>query len=184
MKRLVLTVLLVSGLASAASAQVGKLGVYADATGLDCNVIDSGAPAVRSAYVVHKFDPGNSANGCRFKFVTSGVTMTYLGYSTPFASLGAPDTGIAIAFGACRNDAVLQILKLDWLGFGANPACGTIELAADPFTTQQAVIATSCDFVETVMPTPGKARVNPDANCTCDIPVAESTWGGVKALYR
>lgn len=181
MKRFGLMVVLVAGLASSASAQVGKIGLYGDQAGNDCNVLDQGAPALRPVYVVHKFDPGEGATASRFKVVTTGITMTFIGTSTPYAVLGAWDTGISIGYGQCINTAT-QVLTINFFGTGTNPACGRLDIVADPIPG--AIQITTCDFGDINVPNGGSAIVNPDVNCQCNIATNPSTWGGVKALYK
>jgi len=182
MKRFGLIVVLVAGLASTASAQgVGKLGIYGDTAGNSCNILDQGAPAIRPVYVVHKFDPGEGATASRFKIVATNVTMTFLGTSTSYAVLGAWDTGISIGYGQCVNTTT-SILTINFFGVGANAACARFDMVPDPIPA--AIQITTCDFGDVNVPNGGSAIVNPDANCQCNIATNQSTWGGVKALYK
>ena len=33
-------------------------------------------------------------------------------------------------------------------------------------------------------PTGGGGRINSDQTCDCNVPVEDTTWGGIKALYK
>jgi hypothetical protein len=175
-------VVLVAGLASTASAQVGKLGVYSDTAGNSCNITDA-APAIVPVYVVHKFDPGEGATAARFKLQTTNVTMSPVGASSPFAVLGTWDTGVSIGYGSCQSAAVV-IITINFFGSGTNPACGRFDMVPDPFAPSGTIQITNCDFGDVNVANGGSAIVNPNGTCQCNIAVNQSTWGGVKALYK
>jgi hypothetical protein len=52
-----------------------------------------------------------------------------------------------------------------------------------PAPNKPGVRAVDC-AENSVIITGGQARVNPDGTCQCAVPVNETTWGNIKALYN
>ncbi|MCK4776515.1 MAG: hypothetical protein KAT30_17080, partial [Candidatus Krumholzibacteria bacterium] len=76
--------------------------------------------------------------------------------------------------------------RIDYFAQGLSPPCSYIQVVADPLAYDPPGIQVAdCAFPPNVVnATGGDVVVNPDASCMCNIPVEETTWGKVKALYR
>jgi hypothetical protein len=111
-----------------------------------------------------------------------------LGVTSPFqAVIGNVLTGISIGYGLCLTGDNL-ILTANFLGDSGSSPCSFITIAPDPGTTSGGI-----ELVDCLFPFPGKFSfgrmgqgiVNGDGSCDCTyLPVQETTWGGIKALYE
>ncbi len=185
MKRSLLIALCVVFCSSMAFAQAGSIGLFADPMGTNCDVYDQ-IPGLVSVYVVHVFAPG--ATEARFKVdhLSWGAGMlTYLSeYVTPpYIGLGIPTTGITIIYGSCQSSPNM-ILTITYFGSGLTPPCSYIQVVPDPTAIPPGIYMKECTPPSLKISTGGAVVVNPDATCMCDIPVEETTWGQVKALYQ
>jgi len=155
----------------ATTAMAEKIGVYSDATGASCNLGPAGQ-LNPNATVMHLFSTG--ATGSRFKVVFPAGTA-FFGFSTSYVPIGALDTDLSLAYGGCVAGAI--ILGTITAIYGAGEGHVT---AAD---LQPNIIYTNCVFAE--LPIVGERfYVGVDGFPCNAIPVAPSTWGKVKSLYR
>ena len=186
MKKALLLVVGMMLLASLASAQVGTIQLYADPQLAACDLIDQG---VFSVYVYHINTSGATAS--QFSVVPrDGATVSFLGQSSPFPLTdGSAPTGVAVAYGSCLGtNGPIELLTLTYVGAGTSPACSYLEVAEDPRAIPPDLLVVDC-----LLPTPlqltGNSsilRFNADGTCPCvvPVPVEDTSWGKIKALYK
>jgi len=168
-----------------------QIGVFVDPAGTVCRLATPlPAPANNAFYIVHRFNTGATAS--QFK-VVDATGLFPASQSTPYLLLGTWNVDLSLAYGGCvLGDHMLMTLNFFWFG-GALPTGCTenLYLAAAPTSPIPGEIAiVDCAQPSgNIKPATSRAGVvySSDAN-SCGAcphaPVAESTWGGVKALYR
>jgi len=177
MKRTLLIGLCLTMVASLAFAQAGSIGVFSDATGVNCNFTDTGG--LVQVYIMHVNTPGATAS--QFKLEVP-ADWTHLGDTWNFPTIiGVSIDGVSVAYGGCFP-APIALGAINFFGSAA-PACTMINVVADPASLSGSIEAVDCEEFK-VFPTGGAGIVNPDGTCDCSTPVQETTWGGVKALYN
>jgi hypothetical protein len=178
-------------IAAAALGQYGEIGVYTDQGGCDCNVYDSVPGNLVSVYVVHR-NISQGLTGVRFVVTGGGgMMMTYLGESKvgpPMEITGNIVDGYDVRYGSCITGS-LTIMEILYLGMATSATCSWLEISAAPNAVTGQVEGSDCN--ETVVVVSGRQTpVNPDDTCECinlscqPVPVEETTWGGIKALYQ
>ena len=182
MKPLVLTAIVILISAAAAVAQPGgNIAVYADINALSCDLTDI-AVTVCDYYVIHMLTPGVS--GSQFKIDTNhqGIFLTEF---SPFGFwIGGSRDGIQMFYGACFSGQI-HILTMTYLCQGLTPPCGEMSVVGHPTANPPGLLAVDCN--SQLVPAQGyTSYINNDGSCPCTspIPVQETTWGGVKALYQ
>ena len=180
MKRLVLIALIVVCTAGVASAQLpGSIGVFSDAAGTSCNFTDVGG--LVQVHMFHLWTDGSTA--CTFQLVVP-AGYTHLGDIMNYAAIiDNTVAGISIGYGTC-------VPGPNYLGY-ANflgaiaPACSYISIVPHPSAPSGDIEAVDCNVPEVkFFPTGGQGIVNPTVDCDCNVPVEETTWGGIKSLYQ
>ena len=181
MKRSLLIALVIVCSASMAFAQAGSIGVFADAGGTDCNLVDAGS--LVTVHFVHVHHTGATAS--QWMLDLGGLPWTHLGdlWNTA-TSIGLSVEGVSLGYGACFS-APYAMGSANFFGSTA-PACSVIRIVADPLAPTGGIEGVDCVLPKPNknVPTGGTGIVNGDETCNCNIPVEETTWGGVKALYR
>ncbi|UCG52704.1 MAG: T9SS type A sorting domain-containing protein [Candidatus Latescibacterota bacterium] len=164
MRRLAFLSLCVLVWASLTFAQVPTLGLYADATGADCNIIDAG-PGLLPVYVVVTNTPGVTA--CQFAApMPPCMTTTYLSDSQVFGvTIGNSQNGVGIGFGACLA-APLHVLTINYFSSGTTPACCTYPVLPDPAEPSGEILFVDCDLNQ-VIGMGLTSTVNGNASCPC-----------------
>ena len=183
MKILLLTTIVILIAASATFAQVGgNLAVYSDPQGISCDLLD--VSDINHYYVVHRFTHPPGVFGAIFKIETDH-TGVLLGWSSPpFPYIGHPLMGISINYLMCLSPPIL-ILEMIYVGSGTTPPCGEMRVVEHPGSNPPGLWAVDCSINR--VPAQGyTSYINNDGSCPCTspIPVQETTWGQVKALYR
>ena len=167
---------------SLASAQTASIGLFADQSGSECNVVDSPGPVI--VFMYHLWAP--CATGSRFKVVQlNGANLTYLAeqFSFPLVT-GTTLTGITITYPQPLSSPI-YLGYIYYSGSGMSQPCGMLKVVPHPAAVPSEVLWTDCSTPPAVRTaTGGAAVVNPDETCDCSIPVHETTWGHVKALYQ
>ena len=163
----------------------GSIGLFVDPGGTICDVYDQ-LPGLVTVYVVHMYTPG--ATGSRFmvNHWSWGAALIHLGETVtpPYIGIGSYTTGITIGYNACVPSPNM-IMKLDFFGNGISATCSYIQVVPDPLAVPPGIYVMGCTAPLNWAPaTGGDVVVNPDPSCMCDIPVQETTWGRVKALYQ
>jgi hypothetical protein len=186
MKKFVLTVLAVAALAAPAAGQSGDISVYADAAGLSCSVADNTAPfAFIDTYVIHKHLSGG-ATASQFRVdLTAGATMTYSGQTEGSGMLliGNANDDLSVAYGGCLSGDVL-LVTVRYIGVGTTPPCERIQINPAPTSPIPNEVALADCAFEYAVVAQGEAIINEDPSCICNVAVAQTTWGAIKALYK
>jgi len=177
MKRILLIgVCLVFG-ASMAFAQNGSIAVFSDPGGSSCSWTDVG-PAVQPVYVFHVFSPGATASEWQ---LNGPATWSHLGDNSEFAlTIGTSISGVSVSYGGCLAGNFM-LMTVNFFGSGLEGACTLFNIDAAPGKTGIQVIDCSDGRA---FPPGGAGIVNTDGTCDCSVPVEETTWGGIKALYN
>ncbi|MDH4036095.1 MAG: hypothetical protein OEX18_06695 [Candidatus Krumholzibacteria bacterium] len=169
----------------AAAQSYGYVTVYADASGASCTLLDD-APRTFNVYVLHEDMYG--IVGVDFRLAASdGFAGTYVTevITPPFLVLGDTQGGISFAYTTCFvGSAVLATVT--YAGSGTSAPCSYLQVVAHPDYVQWGILVQNCYFDSFPAPTRGRLYVNPDGSCPpwCVVPTRQTTWGGVKALYR
>lgn len=162
-----------------------------------CVMGNDQGPGLRTAFVGLAFNIGASA--ARFKLMSGpGVTMTYVSESTPYASSGDTQDGIAICFNTCLVGPV-TIATVTYMSHATDERCS--ELRVVPHPEAETVEVATCDgatvaaysidmiiIPPSTPPCPCPAvRLYPGTPMPFDcstVATENTTWGRVKALYR
>ncbi|HKW12856.1 MAG TPA: hypothetical protein VJS69_00070 [Candidatus Krumholzibacteria bacterium] len=145
----------------------------------------------------------------RFKVETSpGFTGFLVSWSAPNGTtVGNPYTGITVTYNQCIPGSVVTVLEMTWMMSGIEADCSYIRTAADPSSVDGFLDLYDCagnrkaaEWAGTHIQTLGYPNGFPFVLCSdlagvghtgygCrpveqPVPVDESTWGAVKALYR
>jgi len=160
-----------------------------------CNVSDV-TPGTRTLYIIHRFNPG--MNAVRFKIQAGpGVTMTYVSETHYFAStIGNTQSGISVCYGTCTLGNQL-IASVTYTTYGTSSGCS--KMLVVPHPSAQTVEAIKCNGVATRTYVE-ELVIEHNSGCGCPdthgflgtaqvfgcqpVPVASTTWGAIKALYR
>jgi len=160
--------------------------VFADVGGATCFTDYSGGFLI--LYVVHVNSPG--ATQSKFKVVqTNGAALTPFGTGTSlngaYTTVGSLAAGFTVWYGLGQVGACTAspnwVISLLYNG-GSSPECGRVEIVPHPDETD--VLAWDCADPPNAQVASGVSFVlNPNASCDCTVPVWETTWGQIKALY-
>lgn len=148
--------------------------------GGNCNL--NNLPGFMQVHVVHVYTPG--ATACQFRLQHIGTPLTWIGDTIPppFFAIGTSQSGIAIGYTACYASPI-HVLTVMYMGVSA--PCDLIRVVADPTATPPGIYVYDCSIPAIILTaTGGAARINPNGTCQCTVPVEETTWGQVKALYQ
>ncbi len=182
MKRLLILTLGIVFAASAAFGQAGFITAYSDAGGTNCEFNGVTAGGLMQLYLFHDLTPGATAS--QFQ-VNMPIAYTPFGFISPFALvIGDPLSGVAISYGGCLVGPIyLGVVN----GLAGSPpaGCDAITIGADPAVASGNLEVVDCgsNLLEGAGST---SYINADGSCTnCGpVPVSETSWGKVKALYN
>ena len=188
MKPLIAFALLVS--LSSSIAKADHISVFADQVGTQCTLTNPVVPpGSNNFYIVHQFNEGSTAS--QFK-VADTTGLFFIQFTTPYLMLGVWNDDLSLAYGGCVvGQHVLGTLSFLWFGTPIPTGCtNTLEVVPAPLSAIPGQIA----LVDCALPSGnleaasgGRAffSVNPECGPDCmKLAVEETTWGGVKALYR
>lgn len=160
------------------------IGLHSDPSGASCNIVATPF-ALTEVFVVHVTD-GATASMFQAPKPSCWTGAAWLGDMTPYcAGVGCGDSqaGIALTYGACRIGAI-HVLTIRYFSGGSSESCCPYPLLPHPWTQEGHVEIADCEF------NPGvalelMATVNGGSACPCGypVPVEETTWGRMKALY-
>lgn len=170
-------------------AMADTIGLYTDALGTDCSVAPTAFGLV-TVYVVHHADGG--ARVGKFKVNdTLGLVPTGTSVTAGFVSIGTYAAGIEIAYPNCMNGAVVAGTMGYFYQLEVMNCTRTSQVVAHPASEiPGSVIAVDCNqpFGNIEPATGARLWGGADADlcggCVEVVATQESTWGGVKALYR
>jgi hypothetical protein len=162
---------------------VGSVGIFSDAGATSCN-IDDDAVNPKNVYIVNVNATGGS-KGCLFALdMDPTITLSYVFDFSSFLKIGDALNGVSVAYGGCLTGDILA-LTVVFNSAGTSPACGLMSIVPDPTQGGGQVILSDCATQNVAIgPVAGQARVNADGTCLCNVPVQESSWGKIKALYN
>jgi hypothetical protein len=174
----------------AGTASADHFGIYTANDGLDCalEVVPTGVPF--GVHVIHKFNAG--AGAAQFRVVDTTGFLALNQTTIAGLALGAWNTDWSIAYGAACLQGDLLIATLNFLSLGGVVSCpanglSLLDAPTSPVPGSIALVNCGGDF-ETG--SGGTLWVGANAQ-TCVSPtgcdpsaVSQTTWGGVKALYR
>ena len=179
MKRFANVVLLVALLVLPMSASADHVGIYNDANGTSCFLANPSG--LVSVYIVHIYTLGT--RGSQFTFQDQSgqlfLAAVPLDGSIP---VGDPSTGIQVAYSDCYVGHFAPF-RLDYLITTPIVPCQN-RLRILPYPGDTNVMVVDCSLL--FKPATGGEFVFGPPECTgCSAnPTAETTWGGVKALYK
>jgi hypothetical protein len=179
MKRTLLIGVCMVFCASLAFAQNGSIMVFSDGADplvdpADCNFADVGG--LVQVHIWHMYSPGTTAS--EWMLETPGYS--HLGDQPEFQLvIGTSISGVSLSYEACYADN-FKLMTVNFFG-NAAPSCSLVRIVAAP--GKAGVRSVDC-AENSVLIAGGEGRVNPDGTCTCAVPVEETTWGNIKALYN
>ena len=157
-----------------------SIGIFSDMGGTDCNAFDVG-PAVMKFYVVQIRNPRSDAAWFSAPQPPCFSSAIHLNDTPVFpATTGNSQTGVEVQYGTCRTSEV-HLLTIDYFVQGLTQACCYYPVAPHPDYGD--ILVKNCS-AELIVGTGGEAIINPMAQCSCNTPVEETTWGRIKAMYR
>jgi hypothetical protein len=176
---------LAGGMATPVRGQAGQINLFVDSLYTYCLHYEEYGSYDVHVYVVHQNTPG--ATGCRFKLKASmSLSWFYWGETSPYAVTGNTQTGITVNYGACLASDILVTTVL-YLKDSQSGRCATIRAVPDPAAPSGTIEVYDCSG-NTLVGGSQPLVINPggwDCWVWCStIPVEESTWGRVKALYE
>jgi hypothetical protein len=180
MKKFVLTVVLLTALNEPALA-AHSIGIFEDAAATSCEISDPGGPSTKLIYIVHTNELVVPVGGSVWKLEwDAGMTMTWIGDTTPYFHVGNAKDGISIAYSPCQGGTFV-IDTVSMTSAGTSTPCSRFRLVAHP---TQGLAILRCGSYDPMSFVPGEGIVNPNVSCACTVAVEPTTWGSVKALYR
>lgn len=191
MSRVLLVTLAVVCVCSIAFAQPpgGQIMIFADPLGTDCFPKDR-FPNVLQVYVVQIDAEG--ASGSQFKIETGGgFEGVFLGEElalTRGLKQGNSTTGTGIGYGECLVSPI-HLLTLSYYCNGLSSECSYLEVTDAYEGERGELTSVDCSLPPLRQETlGGRTYVNANPSCPCEVagallPVYETTWGNVKAMY-
>jgi len=182
MKRLLVFALVGICCANVAFAQrPGTIAIFSDAGGTDCNFVEGGYLIFVYFFHIHY----DFAMGSRFMVDVTLTDWLFLGDYWDFRLWGGHSVaGVEVYYEACLSGPT-------YLGFAqffvstSAPPCSPIGIVGTPATQSGEIEVIDCTNTWQVA-AGGQGVVNPDQTCMCSppVPVEQTTWSQVKALYR
>ena len=168
--------------ANVASAQDASIGIFSDVGLGDCEVANPG-PALITLYIAHYFTDG--ATESRWKFDISATLSSWIWLSDEvpvgMTIVGESPTGISVDYGSCRSGN-FEILKIMYYAGNVNSLCQYVSVRPHPSANGD-LDGVDCSGTPVRL---GAEHliINPTTTCQCMIPVQDTNWGQIKALYN
>ena len=186
MRKAALLIIAVLCCAGVASAQVaGSVAPFADAAWTTCQMADPGTTGF--IYFVHLWTTGATAVEFKVDFPPCVVPLAD---SCPFAlKNGNYKDGTSISYQNC----LLGPISLGYTivtFMGTCEPCTYLTVIENPNSQPPAdpgeVYVADCTpgDPQIIIGTGGTLIINPTVDCQCDVPVEDTTWGQVKALFE
>jgi hypothetical protein len=168
-----------------------SIGIYADPAGASCS-LNPTAFGLLSIYLIHDSNPGATVSKFKVNDLLGLGAPIGTSVTAGFPNIGTYTTGIEIGYTACRNGKILlgsmsyfyQLQPMSCLNHAEVVAHPASEIAGE-------VIYVDCGqpFGTIHTAVGGRAWGGPNSEqCGGCLPptvaTSESTWGGIKALYR
>jgi hypothetical protein len=170
-------VLLLGSASAVSGIESGAILLFSDPAYTSCSIVDV-ADEEYTVYIVHVDD--NGVVGSQFN-VANESNLVYVGEDLMFIPIGMANGGVSIAYPECLSGEIF-LGTITYQGTGMSPACAYLIIT--PFFLAYEVEGINCSN-QKVDPARGRLIVNPDETCQCisPVPVEETSWGRVKALY-
>jgi len=168
----------------AAWAHADTIGLYADAQGAQCNIVDN-ATRLLPIYVVHVSSVGSTGSQFSAPKPACMVGAIWLSDTDPFGMfLGTTQTGVTIPYGACKTGPFLATI-MNFFGYGTSEPCCSYPVLGHPYVDPNNPTVGDCANRQVHSAQGLMGTINGNATCPCGypVPVAETSWGRVKALY-
>lgn len=169
-------------------AVAGSLGVYADRDATQCNITVETA-GVHTFYIVYTGGPGIvtiAFSAPKPDGLHAEVLVNELYDAAYFRSPGTTQTGIELGHYFCEPSPMYVMAVQYWTTGPADP-CTRFAVGAHPDYESGKIEAWTCGG-ERIYVEPVVNVINGNGRCPCPVsnllPVNESTWGGIKALYE
>jgi hypothetical protein len=182
-KALILTIVMLCT-ASVAFAQLGSVGTYADPAGADCNVVDD-SQGLLGIWIVHTMTTSTAVQYSAPQ-PACFATASFLSDTNQFpVTVGGSQAGVAIGYGACLNGPIATLL-MNYFATGLTGLCCEYPVLPDPNVPSGTIEVVDCAGAVQQGATGLVNTINGDATCNCDapLPTEDTTWGGVKELFR
>lgn len=164
------------------------IGTYADVAGTSCVMTQFAPfPTPNNMYIVHKFNPGSTASQFKVNDTTGFIASSQV---TPYLSIGTWNVDLSLAYGGCVvGDHLLMTLSF----FVVTPPAtcgGTLDIVPAPTSPVPGAVAlVDCATPSGNLKTATGGRMFFVAGCidpsACNpTGTLNTTWGGIKALYR
>jgi len=111
---------------------VGSIGIYADPSGTDQDIVDTGG--LVTVYVLHKLDTDGATASAFTIEAPAGWTLRSSQVEFPL-SIGNVTDGIAIAYGSCRTGSV-RLMTLMYMSPGDSPQDAVFSVLPHPHTPE------------------------------------------------
>lgn len=192
-KSLLLMSIVVLCCASVAFAQTyplpgGAIGVYADDLGSNCNFADA-APGLLQFYFFHLASPGATAIEFQLDLTGFGFSM-YLGDQSPFTlKIGNFHQGVSLSYQSCLTNT-FYLGVATFLSTASTTTCHKVYVKNHPIpgiAGSTNPLGVDCNSPSGWLQVAGSyATFKNDGSCPCagSVPVEESSWGQIKALYQ
>jgi DNA-binding beta-propeller fold protein YncE len=156
--------------------QAGDIGVYADAGGTSCNILDI---TVTQFQVVHKNTPGATAVqfSAPLPAAYTGAGGIYLGDAWNFGVfLGDSQTGVAVAYDGNCLSGPIHIGTIIGFSNGLTPACTSYPVLPHPLAPSGQIEVADCSPIALTLVGQGStATINGNAGCPCGFGVFSVT---------
>ena len=193
MKKSLLIALVVLCAASTAFAEGGSIGIFASAAAGSCSLQQPALYSTIQYTIVHTGTGATTGSGaaapippCAGGMVITDIPLVpvYLP-ADPTPGAVPSQVGFSAGYGNCVS-APKPISNMFYQALSAVVGCCTWTVVANPALGVPGPISTDCSQPIQEEPALGGSAiisVNP-ALCPCNVDTHESTWGGVKELFR
>ncbi len=156
------------------SSVAGMIGVYSNAEGTSTEFVDETVGLIR-VHLIHVYHGGATAAG--FKLDMGGVPWVWLGdVWSMTTTLGTSINGVSVGYGYClASPTYLGMVNFYTVG---STACRQLQIVPDPGALSGNIEVVNCAF-DKLAAVGGVGHVN----CGVGIPVRQTTWGQIKAMY-
>ena len=182
MKKIVLVSIALLALTSA-FAQAEVILVWADAGFTTCNY--DNPVALATVYVTHENVVGTTAS--QYSLTENSGTLTWIADVNQFTlSLGTSQTGYAVSYGGCLSGPI-HVQNVLYSVAGTPAPCTGITVEPDPNALTGEIEGVDCGTPRVkTFPNASFMSFNTDGSCVCGeiVPVEETSWGKLKALYE
>jgi hypothetical protein len=176
-----MTILLLSMLVGNAMGQPGNIGVFRDPAGLHCQLVTPESGTV-TFFLVHLTQ--GTVSGSQFSAPKPDcLNATYISTTCAFPGCGGDaQTGLSIDYGSCLTGAIVAA-TVTYVVNGLTDDCCFYNVLPHADAESGKIEIMDCDG-QVGFGGGGTGIINAKPWCLCElVPVQETTWGGVKAIY-